>query len=109
MKRQDFRPNNRNSNISQRDSDIIAKYKVRKKTIVGYYGMNNPASKEINEEQDKNIPVPKVNEVTIAKSLKGKQRRKVIAHEVHESELMKKGLHYKTAHKKALKYERKIR
>ena len=154
MKRSDFRPNNRNSNITKKDSDIIKKYKVKKQTIRGYYGMNNLASKEINDDKSKYevtirghdvkgymvsnkdtyeiiskhktkeqaekkkaqldkkeinlITVPKVNTITIAKSLKGVQRRKVIAHEVHESELMKKGLHYKVAHKKALKYERKI-
>lgn len=108
MNRKDFRPNNRNSNITKKDSDIIAKYKVKKKTIKGYYGMNNLASKEINIDENKNIPVPKKNTIFIAKSLKGKKRRKVIAHEVHENELMKKGEHYKVAHKKSLKYEEKI-
>jgi hypothetical protein len=63
----------------------------------------------LNEEHEKHVPVPKNDEVFIAKSLKGKKRRQVIAHEVHEAELMKRGMKYKPAHKKSLRYENRIK
>lgn len=77
---------------------------VKKRTIRGYYGMNKPASKELGLKIEM-----KDNDILIAKSLKGRKKRQVIAHEIHERNLMKKGMHYKKAHKRALKFEKKVK
>jgi len=78
--------------------------KVKKKTVRGYYGMNNEANKELGLNITMND-----NDILIAKSLKGKKQRQVIAHEVEERKMMKNGMNYKTAHKKALKIEKKVK
>jgi hypothetical protein len=80
------------------------KVKVKQKTVKGYWGMNNSANKELDLQVRMND-----NDILIAKSLKGKKKRQVIAHEVEERKLMKKGMKYKSAHKRALKIERKVK
>lgn len=83
---------------------IKKKVKVKRKNIKGYWGMNRPASQELKIEV-----IPPKDTIYIDKSLKGRKKRQVIAHEVYEQEKMKKGMKYRKAHKKALKFERKVK
>ena len=80
--------------------------KVRRKNIRNYLGMNKPASKELRLSKKSQ---PKDKEIFIDKSLKGRKKRQVIAHEIYERKLMKRGMKYKDAHKRATKYEKRIK
>ena len=79
--------------------------KIVKKNIRGYYGMNHLAGKEL-----KIKCTPSMNTIYINKSLKGRFKRQVIAHEKIELWLMKnKHMKYKTAHNIAEKFDKNIR
>jgi hypothetical protein len=82
----------------------VNEMKIINKNIKRYWGMNHEAAIEL-KIKDK----PKKGEIYIDKSLKGRKRRQVIAHEKYESKLMSKGMKYKEAHKKSTKRERRIK
>lgn len=77
--------------------------RVKSKSIKGYYGMNPEAAKELG------IKCPK-NTILIEDKLKGRMKKRTIAHEKIENYMMKKkGLKYKEAHKIAEKFEKRIK
>jgi hypothetical protein len=80
------------------------KMKIINKNTKRYWGMNHEAAIEL-KIKDK----PKKGEIYIDKSLKGRKRRQIIAHEKKESQLMQNGMKYKQAHKLATNIEKEVK
>ena len=88
--------------ISDRNSKYLKKlpmYKIKIKDIDNFGGMNHYAAKEL-----KFKPMPQKNEIFIEED-KPKFMESTLIHELTEAELMKKGMRYKPAHKKAIDTE----
>ena len=79
--------------------------KIIRKSMNGYWGMNNEASKELHSKYK-----PKPNEIYIDPTLHGRKYRQVVAHEEIEKYLMQHDkLRYKDADKVATRFEKNIR
>ena len=88
--------------ISDRDSKYLKqlyRYKIKIKDLDNFGGMNHYAAKELNFK-----PAPQKNEIFIEKD-KPNFMESTLIHELTEAELMKKGMSYKIAHKKAIDAE----
>lgn len=83
----------------------MVKMKIRfvtKRILKDYAGMNHYAAKEMHFK-----PVPPKNTIFVDKNMSRKDKVETVKHEIAECNLMKKGMHYFPAHKKALKAENK--
>ena len=88
--------------ISDKNSKYLkklSKYQIKVKDLNNFGGMNHYAAKELNFK-----PMPQKNEIFIEKD-KPNFMESTLIHELTEAELMKKGMRYKTAHKKAINAE----
>lgn len=74
---------------------------VTGRILKDFAGMNHLAAKELHFKG-----CPK-DTILIDKNMSRKDKIETVKHEMHELKLMKKGMHYFPAHKRALKAEKK--
>ena len=77
----------------------LNKYKIKVRDLNDFGGMNYYAAKELRFK-----PIPRKNEIFI-ESDKPNFMESTLIHEITEAELMKKGMNYLPAHKKAVDAE----
>lgn len=106
MTEQEYLRNTKKGIVSRGRIAKPPSYTITRHNVRNYLGMNKPASEELHLSKKSR---PKRNEIFIDKSLKGRKKRQVIAHEIYEQQQMNKGMKYRQAHKKATKMEKKVK